>query len=164
MANKIYLKKYHCEGDFSFYWSLVSDKKIMILNYGRAFTMEEAQNLFNHMLEVNKNNMDSGYFKVFKTTTNIFIGLGGIILNEDLTQAEIEYMIFPDYWGKGYGSEIVEELLNKANYIETVKKVIAITDPCNKASKKILFKNGFVSEKIYEIDDGSLAEMLTNTI
>lgn len=68
-------------------------------------------------------------------------------------------MLMPDYWEKGYGSEIVRELLKKVEGAKGIYKVIAITDPDNLASKKILLNNGFKPYKVFEIDDGSLAEM-----
>ncbi|MGH4123838.1 MAG: GNAT family N-acetyltransferase [Clostridium sp.] len=69
--------------------------------------------------------------------------------------------MLPAYWGKGYGSKIVGELLNKAEGTKSIQQVIAITSPNNIGSKKILLNNDFVSCKIYEIDDGSPAEMFT---
>ena len=112
----------------------------------------------------NKNYEDFGYFKVFKKDTKNFIGLGAIILNNDFSEAEIEYMLIPDYWRKGYGSEIVRNLLKKAEDTKRIHKVIAITDPNNFVSKKILFNNGFTSSKIFEIEDGSLAEIHSKEI
>ena len=131
----------------------------MLMNYGRVFTLEESKLTYKGMLKNNKNYEAFGYFKVFEKDTNVFIGLGAITLNNDSAEAEIEYMLMPDYWRKGYGSEIVRNLLKKAEETNSIHKVIAITDPNNLISKKILHNNGFVSSKIFKIDDGSLAEM-----
>ncbi len=46
---------------------------------------------------------------------------------------------------------------------KSLMKIMAIIDPKNTASKKILLKNNFISERICEID-GLLGEMLSKTM
>ncbi|GCD10554.1 GNAT family N-acetyltransferase [Clostridium tagluense] len=164
MANRIYFKKFLCEDDFQYFLKLVFNEKIMVMNYGRVFLLEEAKKCYKRLLEDNKKNEGFGSFKVFEMNTNVFIGSGALVISDDLTEAEVEYMILPEYWGKGYGSEIVRELLNKAEETKSIQRVTAITDPNNIGSKKILLSNDFVSCKIYEIDDGSPAEMFSKQI
>jgi len=164
MSNRIYFKKFLYETDFQYFLNLVSNEKIMTMNYGRVFSLEEAKKFYSRLLENNKKNEDFGSFKVFEMNTNIFIGSGALVISDDFTEAEVEYMLLPGYWGKGYGSEIVRELLKKAAQTMSIKQVIGIIDPNNIASKKILLNNSFVSCKIYEIDDGTLAEMLSKKI
>lgn len=159
MQNGIYFEKFFSDDDFEFYLELVSNEKVMVMNYGRVFTLEEADLTYKDMMQNNKKHEAFGYFKVFEKATNTFIGLGAITINNNFSEAEIEYMLLPDHWGKGYGREIVKELIKKAVKTESIHKVIAITDPNNLASKKILLNNGFSSCKIFEIDDGSFAEM-----
>lgn len=164
MHNGIYFEKYLSEADFQYYLQLVLNEKVMIMNYGRVFTLEEANLTYKGILKNNVKHEDFGYFKVFNKDKNIFVGLGSVTINNELTESEIEYMILPEYWGQGYGSEIVYELLKKAEKIKTIKKVTAITDPNNILSKKILKKNGFMSVRVFEIDDGSLAEEYSKEI
>jgi RimJ/RimL family protein N-acetyltransferase len=164
VKSRIYYEKYLSENDFSYYLNLTSDEKTMKMNFGRIFTVEESRKLFNNILEVNKKHIDFGHFKVFEASTNNYMGLCAIIPNDDFTEVEIEYMLLPNYWGSGYGSEIVEVLLHKSNNIKSIKQVVAYVDPNNIASKKILLKRGFSSDKIYEIDDGSLVERLIKDI
>lgn len=164
MKNEIYLKKFSSEDDFEYFFKLVSNEKIMVMNYGRVFTLEEAKKYYEKVLSINAKHKELGQFKVFEAITHNFIGLGAIVANEEVTEAEIEYLLLPDYWGKGYGSSLAETLISMAEGIKRIKKVTAIADPNNVGSKKILLKNGFVSSKVYEIDDGSLAEMFHKII
>ncbi|WP_346928763.1 GNAT family N-acetyltransferase [Clostridium sp.] len=164
MANRIYFEKFLKEDDFQYFLRLALNEKVMVMNYGRVFTLEEAKKVYKGLLEKNKIHQDFGQFKIFEVTTNAFIGLGGLIISDDFTEAEVEYLLLPDYWGMGYGSEIVRELLNKAEGMKSIQQVTGIIDPSNIASRKILIKNGFISCKVYEIDDGSLAEVLSKKI
>lgn len=164
MKNKIYFEKFLSEGDFEYFLNLVSNEKIMVMNYGRVFSLEEAKKCYKRLLENSTKHECFGSFKVFEVDTNIFIGSSALVISDDFTEAEVEYMLLPEYWGKGYGSEIVRELLKKAEETTSIQQVIGIIDPNNIASKKILLNNGFVSCKIYEIDDGSSSEMLSKKI
>jgi len=164
LKNRIYFQKFISEDDFQYLLDLVSNEKVMIMNFGRAFLLEEAKKYYKRLLENNKKHEDFGHFKVFEATTNTFIGMGELSINDDFTEAEIGYLLLPEYWGKGYGSEIAAELLNKAEETKNIQRVTATTDPNNIASKKILLNSGFVSCKIYEIDDGSSAEMFSKEI
>lgn len=164
MKNRIYFEKFLSENDFKYYLDLVSNQEVMVMNYGRVFTMDESILIYKGIMVNNKNYEDFGYFKVFEKDTKNFIGLGAIILNNDFSEAEIEYMLIPDYWRKGYGSEIVRIFIKKAEETKSIHKVTAITDPNNFVSKKILFNNGFTSSKIFEIEDGSLAEIHSKEI
>jgi len=161
MASRIYFKKFISQGDFKYYSTLVFNEKIMLMNYGRVFTLEEAIKTYKRVLDNNEIHKDFGSFKVFEKSTNNFMGLGGLEINEDLTEAELEYLLLPEYWGKGYGSEIAKKLLAVAKETKSIKEVTAIIEPKNIASKKILLNNGFKSQKIFEIEDNSLAEMFS---
>lgn len=155
---RIYFEKYDSEKDFSDYYKLLSNKEVMDMNYGRPFTRSEIEMLFNNLLEVNKKDEEFGFFKVFNKHNNNLMGLAGLVISEDYKEAEVEYLLYPDYWGKGYGTEVLEELLYIVKKDKNIKKIIGITDPNNISSRKILLKRGFYSEKVYEIEDGSLAE------
>ncbi|WP_346938911.1 GNAT family N-acetyltransferase [uncultured Clostridium sp.] len=66
-------------------------------------------------------------------------------------------------YGKGYGSEIANLLLNKAKESKVLHQIMAIIDPKNIASKRILLNNGFISQKLCKID-GLPGEILSKTI
>lgn len=158
MNNRIYFEKFNTMDELQYFLKLALNKDVMIMNYGRAFTMEEAEKVYKRFLENNKKYEDFGQFKVFEKVTNTFMGLGGISLNEDLTVVDLEYLLLPEYWGNGYGSEIAEVLLKRAQELYSIVRVTATIDPKNIGSRKILLKNGFTSLGAYTIDDGSLAE------
>lgn len=153
MGNRIYLEKFSSEEDFEYYFSLVSDERVMAMVTERAIPLEEAKENFKALLERNKKHEDFGSFKVLEAVTNEFIGLGMLKINEeDLREAEIGYLMLPKFWGKGYGKEIGRLLLKRAEEVKSLKRITAIIDPKNIASKKILLDIGFISEKLCEID------------
>ncbi|WP_454054868.1 GNAT family N-acetyltransferase [Clostridium sp. Marseille-Q7071] len=164
MINRIYMQKFVSDKDFEDYFSLVANAKVMAMVTERAIPLEEARNDFKLLLCKNEKHEEFGIFKVLERATNNFIGLGKLEINEnDFSEAELGYLLLPEFWGKGYGSEIAEILLNKAEESKLLHRIIAIIDPKNVASKKILLKNNFISEKICEID-GLPGEILSRTM
>ena len=165
MKVRVCFQKFLSEGDFKYYTNLVFNKDIMLMNYGRVFSLEEAKYMYEWIVKENRKYDEFGNFKVFQVDNNIFIGYASLIPKKGLTEIEIEYMILPEYWRKGYGSEVVQELLKKIQKVKSIKKVIANIDPNNIASKKILINNGFTPCKSYENpDDGTPVEMLIKVI
>lgn len=113
--------------------------------------MNEAEVKFQKLLKRNEKFDEFGSYKVFNNKTNEFVGLGSLILNEvKLDEAELGYMLLPEHWGKGYGSEIAEILIQKANKTK-LNRLTAVIDPKNIPSRKILIKKGFISERLCEI-------------
>ncbi len=49
----------------------------------------------------------------------------------------------PEFWGQGYGSEIAQAMVTLGKQVNNIHSLIAIIDPENTASKKILVKQGF---------------------
>lgn len=149
-TSRLHLRKFTSK-DFDFYFQLVGDYEVMKLISGEAMPVNKAKEKFKDILKINDQNPDLGYFLVSTSQTNELIGLGKIVKTEDNT-AEIGYLVQPAFWGKGYGSEISTTLVKQAKKIDSIKKLIAIIDPENAASKKILDKSGFTLESVCEYE------------
>ena len=59
----------------------------------------------------------------------------------DQNSVEIGWVLFPDYWGKGYASELTDQMINKAR--NAGKALVIECDPEQKATKHIAVKHGF---------------------
>ncbi|WP_067841818.1 GNAT family N-acetyltransferase [Amphibacillus sediminis] len=149
------------EQDFDLYYQLVGNEAVMAMITERAIPIEEAMDNFQSILTDNDRYQKFGSYKVFTKDTHTYIGFAKLeVKNHDATEAELGYMLLPEYWGKGFGTSIAELLINKAKTLPRLKTVTAIIDPNNVPSKKILTKLGFVTAKVCEID-GLPGEILT---
>lgn len=147
------------KSDRALYEALVFNEEAMRKNYGRTFTEAEAELLFSAILEANA----AGPFGFYKVSVpaaggETYIGMGALNVNED-GAFEIEYMLLPEYWNRGYGTALAETLLRMAKASGLSRTVEAITDPDNVFSKRILQNAGFALVKRYLNDDGSPAEL-----
>lgn len=61
-------------------------------------------------------------------------------------RAEVGYMIFPEYHGKGIVSEALQKVVQYGFKDMKLHSIEAVLDPENKGSEKVLAKNGFVKE------------------
>ncbi len=149
------LTKFRAE-DAPLYASLVFNEAVMTMNMGRVFTREEADFFFDAIIGMNDTDGIAGYYKVLLDGT--FIGMFGISGNEDGSM-EIEYMLLPEYWGKGYATKLVRAQINRILDRCPDKKIQAITDPHNIGSIKVLERNGFAKVMDFVNEDGENASL-----
>jgi [ribosomal protein S5]-alanine N-acetyltransferase len=152
MMNKKVLFEKFTTNDFNSYFKLVSNYEVMKMITEKVLTHEEALRDFNKIIETNSIHPILGTYKVFNLA-NDFIGLAKLEIREIKdTEAELGYMLLPNYWGMGVGSSIAEELIELAKEQIKIKKLTAIIDPINMASRKILIKNNFVSKEFKDFE------------
>ena len=82
------------------------------------------------------------YWVIHEKETNNFIGVSSISKYHDDINYEVSYELAPEYWNKGYGTEIVEETIKFAFQKLKLKTLYAETQKKNIASRKILEKIG----------------------
>ena len=156
------LEKYNVS-DEPMYAQLVYNQEIMKMNLCRVFTAEEARMAFQTVIMQNASEPQLGVYKVFiGETDDEYIGMGAACWNEEYSAVEIEYMLLPQYWNRGYGTALVKNLVNMAVAWKSGTNVVTITDPANICSQRILQKNGFTLVKQYLNEDGETALLYQN--
>jgi [ribosomal protein S5]-alanine N-acetyltransferase len=87
-----------------------------------------------------------GWYAVLKTDAPlILVGVGGYLgLPDGDGVVEIGYSILPEWQQRGYASELVQALVERAFGFDSVKKVIANTIASNLASIGVLLRCGFL--------------------
>jgi len=128
--------------DFDLYFQLASNKKVMHHITGKTIPEKDAQIRYQAILDHNTIHQNLGYFKVNLQSDHSYIGLGKLEFKQT-EEAELGYSILPAYWRKGYGSEISAWLVEKALTIPSLHQLMAIIDPENIASEKILRQQKF---------------------
>lgn len=151
-VRRIYLNKMSSK-DSGQYCTLVGNEKVMAMITERALNKEEALEKFSYSLKNNELHPAFGTFMVYEVTSNKMLGCAKLEIKEGKGhEAELGYLLQPEYWGQGFGNEIAKVLLEVAKSDPELTRVFAITDPKNIASRKILLKNGFISEELGVMD------------
>jgi [ribosomal protein S5]-alanine N-acetyltransferase len=128
--------------DFDLYASLVMNEEVMKYITGRALTEEEARQRFQKALLANDLLAGIGFFIARTLADHKMVGVSKLVQLAD-NQYEIGYMLLPEFWGRGYATEITETMIRLARQKNLTGELIGIVDPENPSSIKVLTKLGF---------------------
>ncbi len=89
------------------------------------------------------------FHALFAKHNNIFVGEAGILsLNLNANRCVIGYNLLPDFWGKGYATEISKSLIEYAFDELKVERVEALAMKSNAVSCRVLEKSGMTLEGV----------------
>lgn len=84
---------------------------------------------------------------VFENESGKFVGRAGLTtrsLNKEIGEkTEIRFALLPEFWGKGYASELTNSLIKFAFDDLKLKILAAANGPSNEKSHRVLEKSGF---------------------
>src|SRR5262245_1614772 len=89
------------------------------------------------------------------------IGICGLLKRDDLPDPDIGFAFLPDFWNKGFAFEAANAVLQDARERLKLPRILAIVNPDNEASIKLLQKLGLSFErvkddvKVFAIDYGT---------
>ena len=92
------------------------------------------------------NNTGINWGITIKGSQKIIGIIGHYKISPENHRAEIGYMSFPEFNGKGYVSEAIKAVVIYGFEQLNLHSIEAIIDPDNRASERVLRKNGFVKE------------------
>lgn len=76
------------------------------------------------------------------------IGMCGLIKREELPAPDIGFAFLPDYWRQGFAFEAATRIMNDARERLKLTTILAIVNPDNDASIKLLQRLGLRFERI----------------
>jgi ribosomal-protein-alanine N-acetyltransferase len=106
---------------------------------GGTWTEESIKASFDKMI---KPTIDSIYWVVREKYTTKFVGLISLDIHHDGNSTEVSYQLLPEWWGAGYATEMVKEIIDYAFNKLNLPVVVAETQIANKASRKLLERLG----------------------
>jgi [ribosomal protein S5]-alanine N-acetyltransferase len=144
--------RYFTTQDFSLFYLVFSNEQVMRYAWIDKFNnTEDIKPFFEDFLNngdiPNKNN--SYAFAVFSRQDTTFIGFADIVLHSQNSFGgcgEIGYFLLPEYWGKGYATELANTLLEVGFTKLKLHKMSARCDSNNLKSEGIMKKTGMTKE------------------
>ena len=142
----IELKDYHL-GIAKQFTTYRNNQKIWDNGYDKApnpFTLKDATKFITHQLEKTPAHRKLIYWN------NQFVGEIGITPHQDVFRfgAEMGYFIGESFWGKGIATQAIRLMTNYAFTTFQLLRIEAGVFDFNKASMRVLEKNGFYLESI----------------
>lgn len=97
-----------------------------------------------------------GLYLVILKESGKSIGMCGLIKRDQLEDVDIGYAFLPEFWSKGYAVEAALAVKEYARDVIGLKRLIAITDPENQASIRVLEKIGLRFEKMVRLSEDDI--------
>lgn len=120
--------------------------------------------------QINFSNMcklrtDALYWVIREKENGLFIGLISLDLHHDGVSTEVSYQVLPEWWEKGYGTEVVQQVIAYAFKELILPKVIAETQTANISSCKLLERIGMsLEQKVQRFGAEQAIYVINNTL
>lgn len=121
----------------------IGDRGVRTLEDARAYILRVAISSYE------KNGF--GLYLVELKDSGQAIGMCGLIKREGLEDVDIGYAFLPRFWLKGYAIEAASAVKDFARDALGLKRLVAITDPANQGSIRVLEKIGLKYEKMVRL-------------
>ncbi|MDQ6651930.1 MAG: GNAT family N-acetyltransferase [Acidobacteriota bacterium] len=95
-----------------------------------------------------------GLWLVELRDSNVPIGICGLLKRDSLPDVDVGFAFLPRYWSMGYAYEAASAALSYGTKVIGLKRMVAITNPDNVASIKLLEKLGLRFESMIELPEG----------
>lgn len=105
-------------------------------------TPEDTQIVLNDIMSFYSKN-GFGFMSVIEKSSEEFIGVAGLNKLNNSGEYEVGYVFRKKSWGKGFATECTKFFTNYAFTNLLIQYLLAITHPDNKASQRVLLKQGF---------------------
>ena len=143
--------------DFEAFNKMQSNKNVMRFVRGRPMTYEENKEELPKLIEFyDKEGNDFFIYAITRIEDGFFVGTIALIKDE-FKNDEIGYRFLEEYWGNGYGTEVLSGLIAYCKSIK-MKNLIAIVATENVASLKMIKNAGFQFIENFVSDDLQLPE------
>jgi RimJ/RimL family protein N-acetyltransferase len=126
----------------------IGDRKVRSLDGAKAYITNGA------VASYAKNGF--GLYLVTLKETGESMGICGLIKRETLGDVDIGYAFLPRFWSKGYAVESAMVMKQFARDVVGLKRIVAITDPKNDGSIRVLEKIGMKFEKMVKLAEDDI--------
>ncbi len=142
------------KADTSSVFAMRSDAEVMEFIRSPKITKSDAASWI-HLVSSRWNKEKIGFCAVIEKASNKFVGWCGLWRLEETDETEIGYALFKEHWGKGFAVEASEACLRYGFEELNVEKIVAVAQPDNKNSRRVMEKLGMKFNgigKFYEMD------------
>jgi RimJ/RimL family protein N-acetyltransferase len=109
-------------------------------------TLDDARNYLNIGPLASYARHGFGLGRVVRKDSGAVIGMCGLIRREGFTDVEVGYALLPEHARQGFATEAVQAVLDNGACQFALQRVIAVVNPDNVASQRVLEQAGFARE------------------
>lgn len=116
-------------------------------------TLEDAQRYIENGPRTSYAKNGFGLYAVELKDSGVVIGMCGLIKRDTLEDVDIGYALLERYWSKGYAYEAASAVLDYGFKTIGLKRIVAIIEPSNEASARVLEKIGLRFDRIVTLGE-----------
>jgi len=151
-------------GDAEFVLELLNEPSfIQNIGYRGVRTLDDARNYISDRIIASYENFSFGMYLVALKSTGEAAGMCGLVKRDSLDDVDIGYAFLSRYWSKGYATEAALAVKEYAKDTIGLKRLVAITDPANQGSVRVLEKIGLKFEKLIRLSEDDIKLKLYGT-
>jgi ribosomal-protein-alanine N-acetyltransferase len=91
------------------------------------------------------------------------IGICGLLRRDELTDPDLGFAFLPEYWSQGYARESATAIQRHASEVLGLPRLLAITNPRNGGSIRLLGKLGFTFDRLMRLkEDGDEVKLFVH--
>ncbi|HWB26196.1 MAG TPA: GNAT family N-acetyltransferase [Chitinophagaceae bacterium] len=141
-TERLAVRQYNAQDDDLFY-QLSSNEEVM--RYIRpTVSKEDSDKLLVQNIHLYLSRANTGRWAMFERHTGNFVGSFSILaMDSDNAKLHIGYALLPQFWGRGYATEILRGGIGFFFRYHSSNTLYAIAEERNTASQKVLQKCGF---------------------
>ncbi|MBI4783709.1 MAG: GNAT family N-acetyltransferase [Oscillatoriophycideae cyanobacterium NC_groundwater_1537_Pr4_S-0.65um_50_18] len=104
-----------------------------------------------------------GLYLVELKSSQIPIGLCGLLKRDSLENVDIGFALLPEFRGQGYAYEAASAVMEYGRTVLGLEQIVAIASTDNKSSAKLLTKIGFKFKQVVRlVEDGEPIRLFTS--
>jgi ribosomal-protein-alanine N-acetyltransferase len=85
----------------------------------------------------------------------VSIGICGLVKRDALEDVDIGFAFLPRFWSQGYAFESASAVLKYGHEVIGLKRIVAITNPDNESSIRLLEKLGLRFDRLIQLPDNA---------
>lgn len=145
------------EADAEFIFELLNEPSwIQYIGDRHIHTLEDARAYIRNGPAASYKKNGFGLYLIALKETQEPIGMCGLIRRAGLDDVDIGYALLPRFWSKGYAVEAAQAVKEYARDVIGLKRLVAIVDPANEASIRVLEKIGLRYEKMVRLSEDDI--------
>lgn len=145
-TNRLFLRRMS-NADVEYIFAMRSDKDVMRFIRSAETSRKATENwiaLISSRWETDK----IGFCAVIEKSSKRFAGWCGLWRLIETGEIEVGYALLKEFWGKGFAVEASEAFLDYGFKELKVEKIVAVTDPENRNSRRVMEKLGMTFDGI----------------
>jgi ribosomal-protein-alanine N-acetyltransferase len=141
-------------GDAAFMLTLLNEPSF-IRNIGdrRVRTIADAQSYIATGPQASYQRFGFGLYVVELKPSGPCIGICGLVKRDTLPEVDIGFAFLPQFWSRGYAFESACAVRDHARDAVGLRRLVAVVDPFNNGSMRVLEKLGFTFERMVRLGD-----------